>query len=83
MVDPGINPTDRIDSIRTIRGDLIADEEIFRNRFIHPFFKPALFFKRPAPIADFPDLIGGFPDLIRIFIQRLADARSRDKNDQK
>jgi hypothetical protein len=76
MGDPGINPSDRIDGIRTIRGDLVANEEILRNRFIHPFFKPMLFFNRPSAIAD-------FPDLIREFIRRLAEARSGDKNDQK
>jgi hypothetical protein len=56
MGDPGIDPSDRIDGIRTIRGDLVADEEIFRNRFLHPFFKPMLFFNRPPAVTDFPDL---------------------------
>jgi hypothetical protein len=57
MGDSGIDPTDGIDNIRTIGGDLIANEEILRDRFIHPFFKPTFFVNRPAPIADFPDLI--------------------------
>jgi hypothetical protein len=73
MGDSGINPSDRIDSIRTIRGDLVANEEILRNRFLYPFSEPMLFFNRPPAIADFPDLIRGF-------IQRLAEARSGDKN---
>ena len=72
---PGINPPDRIDGIRTIRGDVVANEEIFRNIFLHPFFKTALFFNRPAPIADFPDLVRGFT-------RRLAETRSRGKKDQ-
>jgi hypothetical protein len=59
MGDPGIDPTDRIDRIGTIRGDPVADEEIFRDRFVHPFFEPMLFFNRPSAIADFPDLIMG------------------------
>jgi hypothetical protein len=76
MGDPGIDPSDRIDGIRTIRGDLVADEEILRNRFLHPFFKPMLFFNRPPAVTDFPDLIRGF-------IQRLAEARGGDKKCQK
>jgi hypothetical protein len=74
--DPRINPSDRIDGIRTIRGDLVADEKIFRDRFIHPFFKPMLFFHRPTTIAD-------LPDLVRRLTQRLAGARSGDKKNQK
>jgi hypothetical protein len=54
----------------------VANEEIFRHRFIHPFFKLMLFFNRPPAIADFPDLIRGF-------IQHLAEARSGGKNNQK
>jgi hypothetical protein len=76
MGDPGIDPSDCIDGIRTIRGDLVANEEILCNRFIHPFFKSMLFFNRPPAIADFPDLIRGF-------IQRLAEARHGDKKCQK
>ena len=60
MVDPGINPSDRVDDIRTIRGDLGADEKILRYRFFYPFFKPTLFFNRPPAIPDFPELIRGF-----------------------
>ena len=67
MGDPGIDPPDRIDRIRTIRGDPVTDKEIIRNRFIHPFFEPMLFFNHPSAIADFPDLIGGM-------IERLAKA---------
>jgi len=59
MVDPGIDPTDGIDSIRTIGGDPMANKETLCNRFIHPFFKPMLFFNRPPAIANFPDLIRG------------------------
>ena len=84
MVDPGINPSDRINSIRAIRRDLVADEEILGNRFIHPFFIPALFFNRPATIADLPDLIRRFPNLIcrfpnliRRLFQHLAEALIR------
>jgi hypothetical protein len=76
MLDSGINPSDRIDSIRTIRGDIIANEEILGNRFIRPFFKPMLFFNRPPAIADFPDLVRGF-------IQGLARARPWDKDHQR
>jgi hypothetical protein len=76
MGDPGINPSHRIDGIRTIRGDLVANEEILRNRFLRPFFKPTLFFDRPPAIADFPDLIRGF-------IQRLTEARRGDKDYEK
>jgi hypothetical protein len=72
MVDPGIDPSDRIDGIRTIRGDPVANEEILCDCLIHPFFKPTLFFNRPTAITNFPDLIRGF-------IQRLADARRGDK----
>jgi hypothetical protein len=75
MDDPGINPSDRIDGIRTIRGDIVANEKILRNRFIHPFFKPMLFFNRPPAITDFPNLIRGF-------IQCLAEAWSGGKKDQ-
>ena len=76
MGDPGIDPSDRIDSIRTIRGDLIANEEIFRNRFLHPFFKLTLFFDRPPAIADFPELIRGL-------VGRLAKAWSGEEKNQK
>jgi hypothetical protein len=76
MGDPCINPSDRVDSIRTIRRNLVAKEEILRHRFFHPFFKPMLFFNRPPAISDFPDLIRGF-------IQRLAETRSGNKKYQK
>jgi hypothetical protein len=76
MVDPSINPSDRIDGICTIRGDLGTNEEILRHGFIHPFSKPMLFFNRPPAIADFPNLIRGF-------IRPLAEAWSGDKNNQK
>jgi hypothetical protein len=74
--DPGIDPPNRIDGIRTIRGDPVANEEILCDRFFHPFFKPTLFFNRPSAIADFPDLIRGL-------IQRLAEAWRGDKKCQK
>jgi hypothetical protein len=76
MSDPGINPSDRIDGIRTIRRDPVANEEIFRNCFFHLFFKPVLFFNRPPAIAD-------VPDLLRRFIRRLAETRGGDKKCQK
>ncbi len=75
MVDPGVNPSDRIDGICTIRGDLGTDEEILRYGFIDPLSKPVLFFNRPPAIADFPKLIRGF-------IRPLAEAWSGDKNNQ-
>jgi hypothetical protein len=67
MIDPGIDPSDRINGIRTICGDLVANKKILRYRFIHPFSKLIFFFNRPSAIADFPDLIGGM-------IERLAKA---------
>jgi hypothetical protein len=76
MGDPSIDPSHRINSIRTIRGNLVANEEIFRNSFLHPFFKPTLFFNRPPAMANLPDLIRGF-------IQHLAEAWSGDNNNQK
>jgi hypothetical protein len=68
MGDPGIDPSDCVDGIRTIRGNPVVNEEILMNRLIHPFCKSLLFFSRPSAVADFPDLIRGF-------IQRLAEAR--------
>jgi hypothetical protein len=67
MVDPGIDPSDRINGIRTIRGDLVTNKKILRHRFIHPFSKLIFFFNRPSAIADFPNLIRGI-------IERLAEA---------
>jgi hypothetical protein len=76
MGDSGINPSDRIDGIRTIRRDPVTSEEILRNRFIHPFFEAMLFFDRPPVIADLPDLIRGF-------IQGLTETGSGNKKYQK
>jgi hypothetical protein len=76
VVDSGIDPSDRIDGIRTIGGDPIANEEILRNGFFHPFFKLMFFFNGPTAVADFPDLVGGF-------IQCLTVAWNGDKNRQK
>jgi hypothetical protein len=64
MVDPGIDPSDRINSIRTIRGDLVTNKKILRNCFIHPFSKPIFFINRPSAIANFPDLIRGIIELL-------------------
>jgi hypothetical protein len=91
MGDPGIDPSDCIDRIRTIRGDPVTNEKIFRNRLIHPFFKPMLFFNRPPPITDFPDLIRGLKLLARRTgvpghvpaVKRLAEAGGRNKKNQK
>jgi hypothetical protein len=65
MGDPGIDPSDCIDGIGTIRGDPVTDEKIFRNRLIHPFFEPTFFFNRPPAIPDFPDWIRGLKLLAR------------------
>jgi hypothetical protein len=59
MIDPGIDPSDRINGIRTICGDLEANKKILRYCFVHPFSKLIFFFNRPSAIADFPDLIRG------------------------
>jgi hypothetical protein len=75
VIDSGIDPSDRIDSIRTIRGDSIANEKILRNGFFPPFFKTAFFFNCPPAVADFPDLVRGF-------IQGLAVTWDGDKNHQ-
>jgi hypothetical protein len=64
IVDPGIDPSDCINSIRTIRGNLVTNKKILRHRFIHPFSKPIFFFNRPSVIADFPDLIGGIMECL-------------------
>jgi hypothetical protein len=76
MVDPGIDPSDRINGICTIRGDFVTNKKIFCNIFIHPFSKLIFFFNRPPLITDFPDLIRGF-------IQHLAEAWCGNKDNQK
>jgi len=76
ICDPGINPSDCIGDICTIRGDFVTNEKIFRNIFINPFSKPIFFFNRPPAIADFPDLIRGF-------IQHLAEAWGGNMDNQK
>jgi hypothetical protein len=76
ICDPGINPSDRIGDICTIRGDFVTHEKIFRNIFINPFSKLIFFFNRPPVITDFPDLIRGF-------IDHLAEAWGGDKDNQK
>jgi hypothetical protein len=75
MGNPGINPSDRIEYIGTIRGDLIANEEIFRNIFINPFCILRLLFDGPMVITD-------FPELIRRFIYHSAEAWGGGKDNQ-
>jgi hypothetical protein len=91
MGDSGIDPSDRIDGIGTICGDPVTDEKIFRNRLLHPFFEPTLFFDCPPAIPDFPDWIRGLKLLAHRerlpghipAIQRLAGTWIRDKKYQK
>jgi hypothetical protein len=60
MVDPGINPSDRIRDIRTVDWNQVTNEKIFRNIFINPFTEMIFFFNSPPVIANFPDLVRGF-----------------------
>jgi hypothetical protein len=75
MGNPGINPSDGIEYVRAIRGDLIANEKIFRNIVINPFCILRLLFNCPTLITD-------FPELIRRFICRLAEAWRGNKDSQ-
>jgi hypothetical protein len=63
-VHPGIDPSECINSIRTIRWDLITNKKILRQCFIHPFSKPIFFFDRPSVIADAPDLVRGIIEVL-------------------
>jgi len=60
MVDPGINPPDRIDGICTIRRDPGTNEEILCHVSSHPFPNRLLFFNRPPAMCRLPNLIRGF-----------------------
>jgi hypothetical protein len=75
MGDPSIDPPDCIDDIGAICGDLVTNKKILRNRLLHPFFKPTLFFNRPPVVTDLPHLIKGF-------IHRLAEAWSGNEKNQ-
>jgi hypothetical protein len=67
--DPGINPPDRIDRIRTICRNPVANEKIVCDGFSHPFLKTMLLFDAPTAVVDFPDLIRGL-------IRRVAEDSS-------
>jgi hypothetical protein len=60
MADPCIDPPNSIWNISAIDGDMIADEEIFRNILLNPLPVLNLLFNGPSTILDGPDLMRGF-----------------------
>ena len=58
--DPGIDPSDRIDGIGTVRWDVVRDKKTFVDRLFHPSFISPLLFNRPTTIPHLPELIRGF-----------------------
>jgi hypothetical protein len=74
--DTGVDPPDRIDGVRTVGGDSVADEKILRYILLHPLPEPLLFFNGPPPISHFPELIRGL-------IEGLTIARSAKEDHQK
>ena len=76
MEDPGVDPSGRVDEIRTVRGDLVAKKKVLRDIFIHPFPELTFFFGGPPAITDGPELIRG-P------IQRPTETRSGDQNNKR
>jgi hypothetical protein len=76
MGDPCIDPSDGIRDICAIDGDMIADEEIFRNILLNPL--PILIFllNGPSPVTH-------LPDLKRRFSRRLAERRGRKEDEKK
>jgi hypothetical protein len=60
MGDPCIDPPNSIWNISAIDGDMIADEEIFRNILLNPLPVLNLLFNGPSTILDGPDLMRGF-----------------------
>jgi hypothetical protein len=74
--DPGIDPADRVDGIRAVGGDPVADEKILRDILLHPLPELLLLLDSPSPISYLPELIRGFD-------HRLAKRRSLKKDHQK
>jgi hypothetical protein len=60
MRDACIDPPNGIRNIGAIDGDLVTDEEIFRNVPFDPLCKSNLLLKGPSTIPNTPDLLRGF-----------------------
>jgi len=60
MRNPCIDPSDGIRDISAIDGDIVADEEIFRDILFDPFSISNLLLNAPSTISNRPDLLRGF-----------------------
>ena len=58
--DPCVDPSDGIEDIGAVDGDLVADEEVFGDVLLHPPAVGPFLLLGPTPVPDLPDLLGGF-----------------------
>ena len=76
MGDPCINPPGRIRDIGTIHGNFVTDEKVLRDILLDPFAELSLILRGPPALPHLPDLMRGL-------VQRLAERRGRDEDNNR